>query len=98
MPGKEYPSNSRSRDARPLSAISTQNTTFPLIPKDRNTLQWKQCIAWLVGSLAMPFAADPFVREAAPDIGFDFPVILVFGIAWAAASFFLHRFIKSNLR
>ncbi|HWX03844.1 hypothetical protein [Collimonas sp.] len=46
----------------------------------------------------MPFAAYPFVREASPDIGFDFPVILVFGIAWAAASFFLHRFIKSNLR
>lgn len=46
----------------------------------------------------MPFAAYPFVRDATPDIGFDLPVIVVLGIAWALSSFFLHLFIKSNDR
>lgn len=68
-----------------------------LIPKDRNSKQWKQFVAWLVGSLVMPFAAYPFVHDVTPDISFDLPVILVLGVSWALVSFFLYLYIKNNI-
>jgi hypothetical protein len=76
---------------------SSAKPSMPLIPKDRDSKQWKQFVAWLVGTLVMPFSAYPFIQEMTENIGFDSPVIVVFSVAWALASFALYLFIKSNV-
>lgn len=70
---------------------------MPFIPKDRDSKEWKQFVAWVIGTLVLPFAAYPFINEATPNMVLDIPAILVFGNSWALASFFLHLFIKSNV-
>ena len=65
---------------------------------DRNSKDWKQFVAWSVGTLVMPLVAFPLINDAAPDLEFDIPVILFFGFCWGIVSFLLHRFVKENIK
>ncbi|SDY61758.1 hypothetical protein SAMN04515617_117115 [Collimonas sp. OK242] len=64
---------------------------------DRNSIEWKQFIAWAIGTIVMPFVAFPFIKEASPDLQFDIAVILILAFFWGICSVILRVFIKKNI-
>ena len=68
------------------------------IPKDHNSKEWKQFVAWIVGTLVMPFPAYIVIKETTPNITLDLPTIMILSFFWGITSLVLRNFIRKNIR
>lgn len=64
---------------------------------DRNSVEWKRFVAWIVGTVVMPFVAFPFIKQTSPDLQFDIPVILILAFFWGICSAVLRIFVNKNI-
>jgi hypothetical protein len=65
---------------------------------DKNSVEWKQFIAWIVGTIVMPFIAYPFIKETSPDLKFDTSIIIILAFFWGICSAVLRVYINKNIR
>ena len=61
---------------------------------DRNSVEWKRIVAWIAATSVMPFGAYPFVQDSMPNLKFDIPTAVIFGLSWAICSIIVYFFIK----
>jgi|SRR5450830_163054 len=73
------------------------NAMIPKVKFDRKNTEWRRFVAWVIGSLAMPLTAHPFVAESISRSDIDLPIILIFGVCWIAVSALLWIYIKKNV-
>lgn len=51
-------------------------------------------IAWLVGSIVMPFSAYPFISAQLRFSDLDIPIVLFLGLCWGLCSFLLSTYLR----
>jgi uncharacterized membrane protein len=65
---------------------------------DKESKEWRQFVTWIAATLVFPVIAYIFIRDITPDLEFSSGVILILIFIWALVSFFIHLFVKENVK
>lgn len=65
---------------------------------DRNSKEWRQLVAWIVGMIIVGIAVYVTHIENNPSQDIDAAGFLIMGISWAAIGYFFRIYVKENVK